>query len=96
MRFIKMQGTGNDFLFVEARDSGERDWEALSRAICDRRYGAGADGLPMGRWVAEGTSDGGTSWFSMACWPLSAAWRRRLTGGYESKPCMACWRQKRR
>ncbi|TMG01315.1 MAG: diaminopimelate epimerase [Chloroflexi bacterium] len=45
MRFIKMQGTGNDFLFVEARDSGERDWEALSRAICDRRYGAGADGL---------------------------------------------------
>src|SRR5207249_878972 len=25
-----------------------------------RQYGAGADGLPMGRWVAEGTSGGAT------------------------------------
>ncbi len=40
-----MQGTGNDFLFVESCDASERDWEALSRAICDRHYGAGADGL---------------------------------------------------
>ena len=45
MKFVKMQGTGNDFLFVEARDDDERDWEALSRAMCDRHYGAGADGL---------------------------------------------------
>jgi len=45
MKFTKMQGTGNDFLFVEARDDDEREWEALSRAICDRHYGAGADGL---------------------------------------------------
>jgi len=40
-----MQGTGNDFLFVEVRDDDERDWEALARAMCDRHYGAGADGL---------------------------------------------------
>jgi diaminopimelate epimerase len=40
-----MQGTGNDFLFVEARDSEERNWTALSEAICERHYGAGADGL---------------------------------------------------
>src|SRR5438093_12793281 len=40
-----MQGTGNDFLFVEAGDDGERDWSALSRAMCERHYGAGADGL---------------------------------------------------
>ena len=40
-----MQGTGNDFLFVEARDSEERDWTVLSQAICERHYGAGADGL---------------------------------------------------
>jgi diaminopimelate epimerase len=45
VKFSKMQGTGNDFLFVEARDDGGRDWEALSRAMCDRHYGAGADGL---------------------------------------------------
>jgi diaminopimelate epimerase len=40
-----MQGTGNDFLFAEARDDAGQDWETLSRAMCDRHYGAGADGL---------------------------------------------------
>ena len=45
MKFTKMQGTGNDFLFVVARDSEGRDWTALSQAICERHYGAGADGL---------------------------------------------------
>lgn len=44
MRFVKMQGTGNDFLLVEGH-SQERDWEALARAMCDRHYGVGADGL---------------------------------------------------
>ncbi len=41
-----MQGTGNDFLLVEAKDE-ERDWGALARAMCDRHYGAGADGLML-------------------------------------------------
>ncbi len=44
MRFVKMQGTGNDFLLVEAQAS-EGEWETLARAMCDRHYGAGADGL---------------------------------------------------
>jgi len=46
MRFVKMQGTGNDFLLVEAQGE-ERDWGALARAMCDRHYGAGADGLML-------------------------------------------------
>ncbi len=41
-----MQGTGNDFLLVEAKDE-ERDWGALARAMCERHYGAGADGLML-------------------------------------------------
>jgi diaminopimelate epimerase len=45
VKFVKMQGTGNDFLFVEARHSDERDWVALSQALCERNYGVGADGL---------------------------------------------------
>jgi len=45
VKFTKMQGTGNDFLFVQGQDSDERDWSALSQAICERHYGAGADGL---------------------------------------------------
>ncbi|HEV8574808.1 MAG TPA: diaminopimelate epimerase [Dehalococcoidia bacterium] len=44
MKFVKMQGTGNDFLFFESKGE-ERDWVAISRAICDRHYGAGADGV---------------------------------------------------
>jgi diaminopimelate epimerase len=39
-----MHGAGNDFLFVDGRDAA-RDWPALARAMCDRNFGAGADGL---------------------------------------------------
>jgi len=46
MKFVKMQGTGNDFLLVETSDEG-RDWGALAQAMCERHYGAGADGLML-------------------------------------------------
>lgn len=44
MRFIKMQGAGNDFVLIEA-DNGQSDWSQLAIAMCDRHYGVGADGL---------------------------------------------------
>jgi diaminopimelate epimerase len=44
MQFVKMHGTGNDFVMVDARDK-TADWEALARAICDRHFGVGSDGL---------------------------------------------------
>lgn len=44
MRFAKLQGAGNDFIVIDARKL-ERDWPALAVAICDRHFGAGADGL---------------------------------------------------
>ena len=47
--FAKMVGTGNDFVVVDARRPGvaslKRAWPAVSRAVCDRRAGIGADGL---------------------------------------------------
>ncbi len=46
MKFVEMQGTGNDFLLVETTDEG-RDWGALAREMCDRHYGVGADGLML-------------------------------------------------
>jgi len=46
VKFVKMQGTGNDFLLVETSDEG-RDWGALARAMCERHYGVGADGLML-------------------------------------------------
>src|SRR5437899_7838916 len=39
-----MHGTGNDFLIVNPQDE-ERDWPALSQAMCERHFGVGADGL---------------------------------------------------
>jgi len=46
MRFTKMQGCGNDYIYVDCfRTSPPRDPAALSRAISDRHFGVGADGL---------------------------------------------------
>ena len=44
MHFVKMQGTGNDFLLLRPQGEGQ-DWPALARALCDRHYGVGADGI---------------------------------------------------
>jgi len=44
MNFVKMQGAGNDFVVTEAAGD-ERDWPRLATAMCDRRFGVGADGL---------------------------------------------------
>lgn len=47
--FTKMVGAGNDFIVVEpvrARINGlARRWSAVSRALCDRQRGVGADGV---------------------------------------------------
>lgn len=44
MDFTKLQGAGNDFILVET-NSTRGDWTRLARAMCDRHYGIGADGL---------------------------------------------------
>jgi diaminopimelate epimerase len=46
MKFSKLQATGNDFILVDALTRpGEGDWGELSRAMCGRHFGVGADGL---------------------------------------------------
>jgi diaminopimelate epimerase len=42
--FIKVQGTGNDFVLVDGRRQ-EADWASLAPAVCDRHFGVGSDGL---------------------------------------------------
>jgi diaminopimelate epimerase len=50
IEFIKIQGTGNDFIFVDlrGRDLGQASQLArpeIVRRLCDRQFGIGADGL---------------------------------------------------
>ncbi|MCI0339971.1 MAG: diaminopimelate epimerase [Planctomycetales bacterium] len=45
MKFTKIHGLGNDYLFVEALEREPRDPAGLARAMSHRRLGAGADGL---------------------------------------------------
>ena len=44
MKFVKMQGAGNDFIVIEA-DTAPYDWPGLAITICNRHYGIGADGI---------------------------------------------------
>ena len=48
MKFSKLQATGNDFILVDDLvGRTEADWGELARAICDRHFGVGADGLML-------------------------------------------------
>lgn len=49
MNITKIVGTGNDFLFIDARDVSKavprERRSALAQKLCDRHFGVGADGL---------------------------------------------------
>jgi diaminopimelate epimerase len=45
MRFTKLQGLGNDFALIDARETMSAGWPGLAKEMCHRRFGVGADGL---------------------------------------------------
>jgi diaminopimelate epimerase len=48
MRFTKFQGFGNDYIVFEAEQlAGVTDLGEFARRICNRHYGAGADGIAI-------------------------------------------------
>ena len=47
MRFTKMQGIGNDYIYVNCFEETIKDPENLSVKISDRHFGIGSDGLVM-------------------------------------------------
>ncbi|WP_160688843.1 diaminopimelate epimerase [Clostridium sp. C2-6-12] len=49
MNFYKMQGAGNDFVFIEDFDCEIKDECKLAQKLCDRHFGIGADGLVIVR-----------------------------------------------
>ncbi|MBW1712541.1 MAG: diaminopimelate epimerase, partial [Deltaproteobacteria bacterium] len=48
MDFVKMSGSGNDFIFIDNRSGAvQGDLAGLARRLCARRLGVGADGLVL-------------------------------------------------
>jgi diaminopimelate epimerase len=45
LKFTKMHGLGNDFIVVDNRSSALMKLSQLSKKLCDRRFGIGADQL---------------------------------------------------
>lgn len=45
MRFIKMQGAGNDFVMINGVERKISDYSKLALKLCDRRFGIGGDGI---------------------------------------------------
>lgn len=47
LRFSKMHGAGNDYIYVDATVSEPEDPEGLAIAVSDRHFGVGSDGLVL-------------------------------------------------
>lgn len=47
MRFTKWQGLGNDFVIINTFEEPIYDERELAKAMCDRHFGIGADGLVL-------------------------------------------------
>lgn len=45
MEFVKMHGTGNDFILINEVEVGWQDIGNIAKRLCDRHFGIGADGL---------------------------------------------------
>ena len=44
MKFTKMHGTANDYIYIDARGL-DKDWPSLARQMSDRHLGVGGDGI---------------------------------------------------
>lgn len=55
MRFIKLHGYGNDYLVFQEDDlrAAAEDLAGFARRLCDRRFGAGSDGIAVIGHVGE-------------------------------------------
>ncbi|MGA9584214.1 MAG: diaminopimelate epimerase [Terracidiphilus sp.] len=51
--FAKAHACGNDFLIVTEDAAAKRDWSDLSRQLCARNTGVGADGVEFFAWLGS-------------------------------------------
>lgn len=45
LKFVKMEGIGNDYVYIDARDDVPKGLAKLARDVSDRHFGVGSDGL---------------------------------------------------
>ncbi len=45
MRFTKMEGLGNDYVYLDCTQTAPGDLPGLAKAVSDRHFGVGSDGL---------------------------------------------------
>ena len=45
MKFVKMQGLGNDYIYIDAINQKIENREELARKISDIHFGIGSDGM---------------------------------------------------
>ena len=57
IRFVKTHGLGNDFVLLDSirEDLSGLPFSKLSKEMCDRRFGVGADGLLLAEKAGNGT-----------------------------------------
>jgi diaminopimelate epimerase len=51
--FTKAHACGNDFLIVTEEAAADHDWANLTRRLCARNTGIGADGIEFFAWTGE-------------------------------------------
>ena len=51
MKFTKMQGLGNDYVYVNCFKEKIEDPSALAVRISDRHFGVGSDGLSVHKFI---------------------------------------------
>jgi len=57
-RFIKFHGLGNDYIVIESEElAGVADLNEFAKRICNRHYGAGADGIAVISRLETGKAD---------------------------------------
>ena len=47
MKFTKMHGAGNDYIFIDCFNEKVENPEELSRILSQRHFGIGADGIVL-------------------------------------------------
>ncbi len=61
MRFVKMQGIGNDYVYVDAFAQNIAEPEKLAVKVADRHFGVGGDGLILVAPPTDGAKKEGAS-----------------------------------